>query len=98
MPEYEFQCPVCRARSTLFLSPTANDDLQRQPCGCGAMMERVFEMPQVGYMDWVNPERGDGLNMGLPIKRDANGRIRNFKSAKEREDWAKQHGLEKLDR
>ena len=97
MPLYEFQCPKCQSRSTLLLSPTGSDSLLKQPCQCGGTRERVFEPPQLGRIDWVNPERGDGINMGLPIKRDERGRVVNFRSAREREDWAKQHGLEKLD-
>jgi len=98
MPMYDFQCQKCQTRSTLSLSPSLGDDLAHQPCLCGAVMDRVFEAPQIGYIDWVNPERGDGLNLGLPVKEDSQGRPVNFKSAMEREDWAKAHGLEKLER
>ncbi|HUT87719.1 MAG TPA: hypothetical protein VMX15_06515 [Candidatus Heimdallarchaeota archaeon] len=98
MSEYDFRCLRCGKVSTHQLSPSAADDLQHQRCECGAVADRIYGQVQVGYIDWVNPDRGDGINMGLPIKRDSRGRPVGFKSAREREDWAKAHGLEKLER
>jgi len=98
MPEYGFQCSKCQTQLTLSLSPSLGDDLEEQPCQCGGQAKRVFDVPQVGYIDFVNPNHGDGLNMGLPIRRDTHGHVINFKSANEREEYAKRNGFEKLAR
>lgn len=96
--EYVFHCPACDKSLVMSLDPFS-DDLARGECpACGGLTARVFTPVQIGYIDWVNPNKGDGINMGLPIQRDARGRIRNFGSAREREDYAKANGYEKLDR
>lgn len=96
MTAYEFQCPECR-KAYLLLLDHRSDDLSHQDCEvCGAAMNRVFGAT-IGYIDWVNPERGDGINLGLGGIREG-GRLRNFKSAAEREDYAKSRGLEKVER
>lgn len=87
MVMYDFQCHNCQKGYTVLLDPH-NDDLSRQKCSeCGSDMLRVFNVP-AWRIDWVNPERGDGINLGLG---------KRFKSAREREDYAKANGFEKLE-
>ncbi len=98
MTEYVFHCSACDKSLVVSLDPF-NDDLASGDCpACGGPTARVFVPVQIGYIDWVNPNKGDGVNMGLPIQRDDRGCIRNFKSATEREDYAKANGFEKIDR
>lgn len=87
MVMYDFQCPKCRKDYTVQLDPH-RDDLAKQKCDvCGAMMQRIFAVP-AWRIDWVNPDRGDGINLGLG---------KRFKSAREREDYAKANGFVKLE-
>lgn len=87
MVMYDFQCPKCQKDYTVLLDPHS-DDLSRQTCNvCGKDMTRIFTAPAFS-IDWVNPERGDGINLGLG---------KHFKSSREREDYAKANGFEKLE-
>lgn len=73
----------------LMLDP-CKDDTWHPLCGCGGVGDRTkASFASIGYIDWVNPNHGDGINLGLG---------RHFKSSKEREDWAKRNGYEKLER
>lgn len=89
MIEYEFRCPACRKVYTETLDPFSDELIKRKCPVCGAPADRIYSA-QMGYIDWVNPGfHGDEVNLGLG---------RHFKSAREREDWAKANGYEKLDR
>lgn len=87
MVMYDFRCPKCQKDYTVPLDPH-NDNLATQKCSvCSNHMRRVFTAPNWS-IDWVNPERGDGINLGLG---------KRFKSAREREDYAKANGFVKLE-
>jgi putative FmdB family regulatory protein len=83
---YEFRCPRCHKAFTEDRDPYGEKTAECPDCGVEG--ERVFSA-QMGYIDWVNPDHGDGINLGLG---------KHFRSAAEREDWAKANGYEKLDR
>lgn len=88
MVMYDFQCHKCQEEYTVPLDPF-NDDLTHQRCAvCGNGMQRVFHAPAF-KIDWVNPERGEGINLGLG---------KRFKSARERESYADANGFVKLER
>jgi len=86
---YEFQCRKCQKVFTELLDPH-KDEVWHPKCECGAKSDRTpASFGSIGFIDWVNPDRGDGVNLGLG---------KHFKSSFEREDYAKSNGLEKVER
>lgn len=83
MPMYEFRCPACGVTSEMYLG--LQEDLQKQPCRCGAIASRVYGF-QIGRIDRTGDT--DEVNLGLG---------KWFPNSKTREDWAKANGYEKLD-
>lgn len=85
MISYAFRCPQC---GTGFEQLFEHDEEKRPSCpACGANADRIYQF--AGYrIDWVNGGyHGDEVNLGLG---------KHFKSALERENYAKSLGLVKI--
>lgn len=85
MIDYEFKCPTCKL---VFTEAHESDSEKISRCPkCGVLADRVWSA-HVGHIDWVNGGwHGDEVNLGLG---------KHFKSARERENYAKSLGLEKV--